>query len=409
VGNDGFEGFALGDPLGQNGWGALDVPVYNASNFDIDIVDPSATWGAELGTRALRISNAVTSFGFGNQLQSASLSDEAGESSAEEAPSSGGVRQSRLSGTISFASATQAYQPGLVFSFAPDSGDGTRMASFRISDEPSGLRVEVATLDESIPNFVYTTVASGLSHTELHTLDFSLDLVDSVNNDVLWVRVGDDGCSTFTESGSWEQYHRFYAGNPTPIVHPVDSILFRVSGTAVPANLGGGILFDTFDLETSTVPAVVPGGVPVVATVPAASATGQRVDVSATAATVNPCEPVTQYAVTLTPLGGGAPITLAAATTDFDFDGVPPGTYAVTYTATNASGTSVASPSASVTVAAAGEASPDPEPTDNEIVDEDGDGNPDGELALTGPTLLPLGLAALALVALGFVVRRRAY
>ncbi|MES1171060.1 MAG: hypothetical protein ABUL56_01720, partial [Actinomycetota bacterium] len=68
-----FEAFALGDPMGQFGWSANDIGVYNASNFDIDIVDPSGVWGSQLGSRALRISNGVTSSGFGNQLQTASL------------------------------------------------------------------------------------------------------------------------------------------------------------------------------------------------------------------------------------------------------------------------------------------------------------------------------------------------
>ena len=62
------------------------------------------------------MSNAVTSSGFGNQLQTASLADEAGETTALNGGLSGGTRQSRLSGTITFASATKAFQPGLVFS-----------------------------------------------------------------------------------------------------------------------------------------------------------------------------------------------------------------------------------------------------------------------------------------------------
>ena len=52
----GFEGFALGDPLGQHGWTANDPSGYAAANFDADIVDPSAVWGTQLGSRALRLS-----------------------------------------------------------------------------------------------------------------------------------------------------------------------------------------------------------------------------------------------------------------------------------------------------------------------------------------------------------------
>ena len=400
----GFEAFALGNPLGQNGWTANDVGGYNAANFDAAIVDPSAVWGTELGSRALRLSNAVTSGGYGNQLQSANLVDSAGETDAVS-PIAGGNRQSRLSWTIKFASATQAYQPGLAVGFAADPGNGARMASFRIVDEPGGFRVDVTTLDESIPDFVVTTIASGLSHTEVHTLQFSLDFVDGVNNDVLWIQTDDDGCNTFTTSGSWEQYHRFYAGNPTPITFPVDTILFRLSGAAQPSLVGGGILFDTVDLSSSTVPAMPAPGVPVVTSAPGVAAVGQHVDVTYATVATNACQPVTSYTATLTPQGGGSPITLTSSTPDFDFDAVPAGIYDVAVTATNAAGESAPSALASVTVAPLSEPSASPDPT---ITDEDGDGNPDGELANTGPTLAPLGLVALALVALGLVVRRRA-
>lgn len=412
--NGGFEGFALGDPLGQHGWTALDVPVYNASNFDIEIVDPSAAWGSELGARALRVSNAVTSSGYGNQLQSASLADEAGESTATASANAGGSRQTRLSGTFSFASATRAYQPGLAFSFAPDSGDGTRMANFRITDEAGGFKVEVVTLDESTPAFVSTTIASGLSHTQVHTLQFSLDFVEGVNNDILWVKVDESGCSTFTASGSWEQYHRFWAGNATPMTFTADSILFRVSGTAQPSLSGGGVLFDTFDLSSSTVPAMPGPGVPQVVAAPTATATGQHVDVADVAATSNACDPVTEFAATLTPSGGGSPITLTSATPDFDFDDVPAGSYNVTYTATNGAGTSSPSPAATVTVSVA-EAEPEPSitpsPEPSIVVsppaESEGDPESGEELAATGSFSAPLAVAAAALVGVGLAVRGR--
>jgi len=399
----GFESFALGEPVGQNGWTANDVGGYNAANFDADIVDPSAVWGTQLGSRALRLSNAVTSGGYGNQLQSPNLVDSAGETDAVS-PIAGGNRQSRLSWTITFASATQAYQPGLAVGFAADPGNGARMASFRIVDEPGGFRVDVTTLDESIPDFVVTTIASGLSHTEVHTLQFTLDFVDGVNNDVLWIRTDDDGCNTFATSGSWEQYHRFYAGNPTPITFPVDTILFRLSGTAQPSLAGGGILLDAVDLSSSTVPAMPAPGVPAVTLAPAVTAVGQHVDVTYATVATNACQPVTSYTATLTPQGGGSPISLTSATADFDFDSVPAGIYDVSVFATNAAGNSAPSALASVTVVPLAEPSASPDPT---ITDEDGDGNPDGELANTGPTLAPLALGALGLVALGFAVRRR--
>ena len=297
------------------------------------------------------------------------------------------------------------------------------MANFRITDEAGGFKVEISTIDESIPNFVYYTVATGLSHTELHTLQFSLDFVDGDNNDVLWVKADNTGCSTFSAAGSWEQYHQFYAGNPTPITFTADSILFRLSGTAQPSLLGGGLLFDTFDLSSSTVPAMLPPGVPVVSSAPTASATAQHVDVAHASVVTNACQPVTQYTATLTPSGGGSPIVLTSPTPDFDFDAVPPNTYSVTVSATNSAGTSAESAAATVTVAPLApspspspsvSASPSVSPTATPVASTDpsasaspSDGG-DGELAATGPTVLAARARGVGLRIAGFVVRRRA-
>jgi hypothetical protein len=56
-----FEGFSLGSVNGQGGWQIL------GSSYDVAVADTSAVYGGALGTRALRISNAVTSGSFGDQ------------------------------------------------------------------------------------------------------------------------------------------------------------------------------------------------------------------------------------------------------------------------------------------------------------------------------------------------------
>lgn len=390
----------MGDPAGQFDWGAQDLGGYHAANFDVAIVDPSAVWGTELGTRALRVSNGVTSNGFGNQLQSPSLADEAGETEAVTSSLSGGNRQSRLTGTITFASATKTYQPGLVFGFFPDRGDGARMANFRISDQPDGLQLDVSVVDLAADSFVYHTIASGLSRDEVHTLTFTLDFVDGPNNDVMVIKVGNDVCTTFSESGSWEEYHRQWAGNDPPVTFPVDSMMFRVYSPSVPANLGGGILFDRFDISSSTVPAALPAGVAGAPSAPVVSVTGSQVSVTAAPPATNPCQPVTGYEATLTPRGGGLALKFASKVPTFTIPDVPEGDYDVTVAATNAAGTSAASGAAPAVVSAA-EPSPGPSP--------DPTGSPvspsgDGELAETGPTLEPGMLAVLAIASAGLMV-----
>ena len=360
-GTGGFEGYALGDPLGQFGWMVLDVPVYNASHFDEAIVDPSPIWGTALGSRALRVSNGVTSGGYGNQLQSPSLADEAGEASAEDAANSGGTRQQRFEGTLTFASAVPtAEQPGLVVSFAPDSGDGTRMSQFRIYDLPAGLEVVVVAYDRANPAFNEIVLASGLDRTQVHTMHFTMDFVDGVDNDVLTT---DFGTCTSTTVGTWEDYHRDnFPDNPTK---PVDSLLFRQAGTAVPANLGGGILFDDIVLTSGATPPAPPApGLPAAPTGVTISGEGSSATLIAVAPAVNPCAPVTTYTLTATPVGGGSPVVLTGPSPSFSLASLPEGfLWEIVLGAANSFGDSpVSAPEefSTITLAASGIAARDP-------------------------------------------------
>ncbi len=341
--NGGFEGFALGNPVGQFGWTANDIGGYNAAHFDLEIADPSSVWtGGELGVRALRMSNGVTSGGFGNQLQTPSLADEAGEAAAVNNGKSGGTRQSRFSGSFTFASATKTYQPNLAMSMSPDRGDGTRMSYFRVSDEPDGLQAMVGYLDETlpVPAFVYTVLASGLSRDEVHTLSYSLDLVDGLNNDVLWVSVGGE-CGSWSTSGSWEEYHRNYGGGDT---QTVDSVLFRLAGDPFSDNLNGGFYFDNFQFASSTVPAMPPLGTPSAPVTPSAIVNFTSVAVTGTPVATNACAPVTTYTVTASPLGGGEPVTFTSPTPTFSFPTPFEGAFTLTMSATNSQGTSAQAP-----------------------------------------------------------------
>lgn len=386
----GFEGFALGNPVGQFGWTAQDIPVYNASHFDLAIVDPSAVWtSGELGTRALRMSNAVTSGGFGNQLQTPSLVNEAGEAVAANDGMSGGVRQTRFSGSFDFASATKIEQPGMVMSMSPDRGDGARMAYFKISDLADGLSVSVVYVEAVAPyNFIETVVASGLSRTQVHHLDYSLDLVDGRGNDVLWTQVGGQ-CGSWATSGSWEEYHMTTTEGPPPhITKTVDSILFRLGGTAVPANIGGGFLFDNLSFTSSTVPAMPPLGTPTAPVAPSAHVNFTAVAVTGSPVVTNACAPVTTYTVSAWPLGGGAPATFTSPTPNFSFPTPFGGAFTLTMSATSSRGTSADAPVALAF---------DPVFADDPV---------DDELAATGAGPSGLLLAAAAAMAAGTMLLR---
>jgi hypothetical protein len=262
--------------------------------------------------------------------------NEAGETSAEDAPSSGGTRQQRLEGTITFASAVpSAEQEGLVVSFAPDSGDGTRMSQFRIYDLPDGLTVVVVAYDRVTPEFNEIVLASGLDRASVHTMHFTLDFVAGIDNDILSV---DFGTCSSTTVGSWEDYHRDnFTDNPTK---PVDSLLFRQAGAAVAANAGGGILFDDVVVTSGPTPPATPSppaGLAVSGYHPTAV-------LAATPSTATACAPVTTYTLTATSIGGGAPIILTGPSPTFSLASLPPGyLFEMVLTAWNAYGQSLPS------------------------------------------------------------------
>jgi hypothetical protein len=401
--NDGFESFPLGTPVtflpgpasDPSSWSAFDPNGWNEAAFDIAIVDPgSGPWGSTFGSRALRISNGVTSGGFNNQLQSPSLADEAGETAASnmhfkpdltpDFPMSGGTRQSRFSGSFTFASATQVYQPGLAVGISADKGDGTRMAHFVITDTASGL--EVTYWYSTSPSaYAFEVIATGLSRDEPHTIEFSLDLVDGSNNDVMWIRLGDSVCNTWVESGSWENTHTVPVGTPpahAPGTWTVDSLLFRVGGAAAPANFGGGLLFDDVTYTSSTVPPMPPVGTPGAPEEPDVQMNGATTTVVVPPVATNGCVPVTEYRVTLTPIPGGTPITYTSPTPTITFPTPGVGNWDVTVAATNTEGTGPESLPGALTVVL---------------------GETDDELANSGPTeaTWPLAGLATALAALG--------
>ena len=73
-----------------------------------------------------------------------------------------------------------------------------------------------------------------------------MDFVNGAANDV--VRVYVDGTLVHTGT-SWEDYFRDCEGNET---RTVDSLLFRSTGTAAPANAGKGFLIDNVSISTGT-------------------------------------------------------------------------------------------------------------------------------------------------------------
>lgn len=245
-----FETFTSTSVNGQDGWSVTD------SSFDQAVVDieSTSTLAGRFGTKAFRISNAVTSGGFGNQTFSKSLENAVGEASSTTGVYTAGTLQNHfeMQFDIASASSTSAVQPGLNLSVSPDRGDGSRMSYIKFQDGATATDVifyDVQEANASAP-FVPTTVAS-IDLSTPHTIKLTLDAVPGAANDIVKVYV--DGALVHVGT-SWENYFRFNpeaSAEQSPRI--IKNFIIRSSGTAVSANAGAGYLFDNVSLTSSNV------------------------------------------------------------------------------------------------------------------------------------------------------------
>lgn len=242
-----FESFVLGTVNGQGGWSASN------SSFDQEVVDLS-------GNQVWRVSNAVTAGSFGDMPYAPrpggtsidtvnnpvnSLPDEfAGESST-------GATHNRYFTQFDFKSATGAAQNGLSITVSPDNGTGGRQGFVDIEDTGTSLQIISYDVDSS-GNFVGPfTIAPSLSYTDWHTIGIEILFNEGADNDVVNYYVND---SLVYSGTSWEQYYPAYQPALNPLGVPVQTTLFRISGTAALGTLGGGFYLDNVLTEVSTVP-----------------------------------------------------------------------------------------------------------------------------------------------------------
>lgn len=242
-----FETFSLGDLQNQDGWtsghGSSVCPLY-----DVAVVSNSYGYSS-FGTKSLRISNAITCGSFNDQTFSKSLANESGETSASTSTYSGGTRQPYFESQWDFASAQPgSEQPGLSVVASADRGDPSRMTWLQMADTPSGLQLNFDDYQHAIMDFVLTPIATALDRTVPHTIKTTIQFIDGPGNDV--VKIYLDGTLIHTGT-TWEDYYRDWAGG---IPAPVDSTMFRVAGTAAPANLGKGFIIDNFSANNELVP-----------------------------------------------------------------------------------------------------------------------------------------------------------
>ncbi len=188
--------------------------------------------------QALRISNAVTSGSFGDQLFSPTLEVPATET--------GPARTF----TASFVLEPVQLQPGLRVTVSPDNGQGGRGGFLAIEHTNAGINLvsqgsfvnEAGALDWAV-----TPVATGLDPSKPHTVNLKLvkkpNTKKATNNDVFSVQV--DGKPV--KNTTFEAYYQA-TGEQN---YQTDTLLFRLSATPQLQLQGKGLLIDDVTIATS--------------------------------------------------------------------------------------------------------------------------------------------------------------
>jgi len=274
-------GTLAGTVDGQNGWTTRDAftSATTVGRWDQQVKQVSDANGTR---NVFRMSNAITSSTYSSQVFSATSGQVAGEAnaalwndrgtngSAPFSPPQYGAYAATdtFYSKVSFRSATGAAQSGLALTLSASAKQSTvRMSWLQLQDTGSGFNLNVYDLlgNGAFPAAA-TTIASGLSYSDLHTIETGITFVDGVStvggqiysNDVLKIWL--NGSLIHTGS-TWESYYynfeRITAG--TPRLQAVDSMLFRVAGTAATGTSGNGFYFEDFAIGNTIVPA--PGAI----------------------------------------------------------------------------------------------------------------------------------------------------
>lgn len=247
-----FEGFTTGASVdGQGGW-SVGTQNGTGTPFDEEVVE----FG---GNTVWRISNAVTDGAFGNQPfaprpggdpMDPDIDPTNGSPSSFAGESSTGASNNRFYTQFDFRSATGTVQAGLSVTGSADNGAGGRQSFFDLEDN-GGAGLDITTNEPNSGGIFGgpMVIASGLSRTEWHTFGMEILFQDGADNDVVNYYLNG---SLIHTGPSWEQYYTNFEAANHPLGVPVQTLLFRVSGTAVPGLDGGGFYID--NVSTSATP-----------------------------------------------------------------------------------------------------------------------------------------------------------
>ncbi len=242
-----FESFTTGVSVnGQGGWSST-------GSWDEEVVDVG-------GNNVWRVSNASTGGSFGDMpfaprpggIPTDTVNDPVNSSPGSFAgESSTGATFDRFFAEFDFRSATGAAQTGLSITVSGDNGMGGRHGFFDLEDNGTGI--DIITFDVTTGgSFVGpTTIASSLSYTDWIKIGIEVLFYDGADNDVVNYYLNDTLIHTGT---SWEQFYTNHQAALHPNGVPIQTLIYRISGTAVPAVSGGGFHIDNVTTEVSDIP-----------------------------------------------------------------------------------------------------------------------------------------------------------
>jgi len=224
-----FTGFVAGTVNGQGGWG-----VSNAA-FDQEVVNIGGANG-----NVLRLSNKVTAGSFGDMpfaprpggttMTAANPTNSAPQFFAGE--TSTGAAYNRYIGSFDFRSVVTAAASdiGARITISPDNGQGGRQGFIALENTAAG--VSVSTFDINAGGgFVGPATLATVAGGGWNTLRYEIDFFDGAFNDVANIFLNNTLVSTIN---SWESFYAVNQPAQHPNGVPVQTWLFRLSGTAVP-------------------------------------------------------------------------------------------------------------------------------------------------------------------------------
>lgn len=242
-----FEGFNTGVTVdGQGGWSST-------GPFDESVVDDGT------GNTVWRVSNATTAGSFGDMpfaprpggIVTDSVNDPVNsQPNFFAGQNSTGANFNKFTVGFDFRSATGAGQAGLSVTFSADNGQGGRHGFIDIEDDGAG-GLDIITFDVNADGTFDgpITIATGLSYDEYHAFRMEVVFNEGADNDVVSYFVDDALVHT---GDSWEEFYTNFQPALHPLGVPVQTGIFRISGTAVDTVRGDGLFIDNVSTDVSS-------------------------------------------------------------------------------------------------------------------------------------------------------------